>query len=233
MMEKMAKVGAKLGAAVLAVVFGTGLAWAQGASQPPGPPDWPGPRVAVRSAAGWRNGGADGPRAMRPGGRGGWGGRERGGRGFGGEGLLHNPMIRQRLGITADQTGKIEQQETETRKTEIRGRADLEIRRIELDQLLRADNPDRSAIDAKLQEVGAAQMALEKARIDNRLAIEAILTPAQRKQLKDARENGFGPSAEARPGARGQREGRGPGARGGTSPSGQQGQAPPPPPPNQ
>jgi Spy/CpxP family protein refolding chaperone len=233
------KTKATLGAAVLALVFGSGLAWAQGAPPPSGPADGPGPQVMVRSARVWQGGGPDGPMAMRPGGRGGWEGRGRegrgrDGRGFGrGGGYLHNPMIRQQLGVTADQTQKIEQQETETRKSEIRGRADLEIKRIELNQLLAADSPDRSAIDAKLQEVSTAQMALEKTGIDNRLAIQAILTPAQRKQLKDMRENGFRPPDGGQPGTRAQRGGRGPGGRGGAPPSGQQGQTPPAPPTNQ
>ena len=46
------------------------------------------------------------------------------------------------------------------RKTQIRNSADLQIKRMDLDDLLSADKPDRSAIDSKLQKIGAAQIAL-------------------------------------------------------------------------
>jgi Spy/CpxP family protein refolding chaperone len=159
-------------------------------------------------------------------GRSGMGGRGMG-REFGQAGFLNNPAIRQRLGITADQTAKIRQQNSDFQKTTIRNRADLQVKRIELNDLLAADNPDRTAIEAKLSEVSAAQMAREKAAIDNRLAIRDILTPAQRQQLQQLRTNGFQPAGGGPPqngprGAQGPRTG---GRRGGPPPA--QGQAPP------
>jgi Heavy-metal resistance len=90
---------------------------------------------------------------------------------FGRAGMLNNPAIRQRLGITAQQTTKIRQQNSDFLKSEIRNRADLQVKRIELNELLGAENPDRAAINAKLQEVSTVQMALDKAAIDNRLAL--------------------------------------------------------------
>ena len=149
---------------------------------------------------------------------------------MGGEaGFLNNPAMRQRLGITADQTAKIHQQELEFQKSQIRDRADLQVKRIELNELLAVDNPDRTAINAKLQEVSAAQMASEKAAIDNRLALRDVLTPAQRQQLQQVRTNGFqqgSGSAPTPPRAAG-RGGRGPATRGTAPPPAQPGQTPP------
>ena len=53
---------------------------------------------------------------------------------------------------------------------------------MDLNDLLAADKPDRAAIDSKLQEIGAAQIAAEKAAIDNRLNMRDALTPLQRQR---------------------------------------------------
>jgi len=95
--------------------------------------------------------------------RGGWGHRHGGFRRDGRTGhrhsgfarLLNDPAIRQQAGITDEQAATIRKQQLDFRKTEIRGRADVEIRRMELKDLLAADKPDRAAINAKLQEISA------------------------------------------------------------------------------
>ena len=127
------------------------------------------------------------PAPQEPSGR--WGRMGMRGRGmeareFGLGRLLNDPDVRQQLGVTADQAAKIRQQESDFRKAEIRNRADLQIKRLDLDDLLSADKPDRAAIDSKLQEIGAAQIALEKSAIDNRLNMRDALTPAQRQKLE-------------------------------------------------
>lgn len=180
------------------------------------------------------NGGGPMMRRFGQRGRMGMRGRRMGSRGFGGRGFgrqggfLNNPAMRQRLGITSDQAAKIQQQNLDFQKSQIRNRADLEVKRLELNELLAADNPDRAAINAKLQEVSAAQMASEKAGIDNRLALRDILTPAQRTQLQQLRTNGpqqnSTTQATPRTGGRG---GAGRGQRGTTPPpSGQPAQPP-------
>ncbi len=98
--------------------------------------------------------------------------------------MLENPMLRQQLGVSADQAAKIRQQETDFEKTEIRNRADLQVKRLELNQLMTVDKPDRAAVDAKVAELGTAQAAMEKATIDNRLNMRDALTPVQRQRLE-------------------------------------------------
>lgn len=141
----------------------------------------------------------DGSRA-----RGSWGGGQDGGRGGwtheghrgmrGGHNrdfmlarLVNSLEFREKLGITTDQATKIRQQTTDFRKAEIRGRADLEVKRIELRDLLAAENPDRSAIDQKLQEISAARLTSEKSAIDYHLAMRSALTPEQRQKLDQMR----------------------------------------------
>ncbi|MGD0965339.1 MAG: periplasmic heavy metal sensor [Candidatus Acidiferrales bacterium] len=189
-----------------------------------------------RGPGGFRRGGPDGH--MGPdGGPGRWerdgGGMRRGMRGRGGRGegprrfglgrLLSNPEVRQQIGVTADQAAKIRQQESDFRKAEIRNRADLEIKRMDLHDLLSADKPDRAAIDSKLQEISAAQLTLAKLGVDFHITMRDALTPAQRQKLeqwmKQSRQPESGNNAgrprgprgggSAGPGGRGPREGSG------------------------
>jgi Spy/CpxP family protein refolding chaperone len=113
-------------------------------------------------------------------------------RGFGMEGrefglmrALRDPDIRKQLGITDEQFAKIRGQESDFRKTEIRDRADLQVKRIDLQDLLSTDKPDRAAVDSKLEEISASQLALEKAAVDHRLDMRDAITPAQRDKLRE------------------------------------------------
>lgn len=191
------KIHMKLGLAALALALGCGPMLAQ---------DGPRDEAAIpgsREALGPGGPGGEalapsddpaGPRGpMGPRGDRGWEGRrggfERGGRGHGEFGLsrlLSNPEIQQKVGISGAQVAKIKEQESVFRKTEIRERADLEVKRVELRDLLSADSPDRKAIDSKLQEVSAAQLAMAKSRIDFRLNMKDALTPDQRQKLRQA-----------------------------------------------
>jgi len=118
--------------------------------------------------------------------------------------FVNNPSMRQQLGITDEQVSKFHQQNEDFQKAGIQNRATMQIKNLELNDLLRADKPDRAAIDKKLAEVTAAQAASEKARIDHQLAMRSLLTPDQQTKLKQMMQNqpGMGP-------------GRGPGGRGG------------------
>jgi len=155
-------------------------------------------------------------------------GRGMGRREFGLGRLLNDPNVRQQLGVTADQAAKIRQQESDFRKTEIRNRTDLQIKRMDLRDLLSADKPDRSAINSKLQEIGAAQLALEKSAIDNRLTMRDALTPAQREKLHQMMMQRHEPMRMpgGNAGPRGP-QGGGRGGRGAAPPPNAQGQAPP------
>jgi len=83
---------------------------------------------------------------------------------------------------------KIRQEALNFRKTEILSRADLEVKRLELDSLLEAETPDRAAIDKSLRAANAAQFTVEKAAIDHQLAVRDLVTPEQRKKLEKMRE---------------------------------------------
>ena len=242
--------------ATLALVMGSLLATARAAQQGP-PPDPPGDQGGRPDGPGGPGGrmrtrmgpGEDGPggRDGRWGSGGGWG-RDGGGRGgrmgmrmgmrgrggpgeFGLAGLLNNPEVRQQIGVSADQAAKIRQQESDFRKTEIRNRADLQVKRLDLRDLLSAEKPDRAAIDSKLQEISTAQLAMEKAAVGHQLDMREALTPAQREKLRQwmtqRHDRERGAERGEGGGPRGPRGGnRGGGARGNAG----AGAAPPPPP---
>jgi len=181
-----------------------------------GPQDPPPAHQAARDGFGSRRGAMEsGEDQGRWGHRHGGFGRDgrRGGRHFGFARLLNDPSIRQQAGITDEQTATIRKQEADFRKTEIRGRADLDMKRIDLKDLLAADKPDRAAINAKLQEISATQLSLQKSAIDYRLTMRDAITPAQREKLRQlVRDRWQRDDGHRRPegeGRRGQR-GRGP-----------------------
>jgi Spy/CpxP family protein refolding chaperone len=150
--------------------------------------------------------------------QGGWGHRQGG---FGRNGhrgrrhssfarFLNDPSIRQQVGITDEQAATIRKQEADFRKTRIRDRADLEVKRIDLKELLAADKPERAAINAKLQEISSAQLSLQKSAIEYRLTMRDAITPAQREKLRQLmrdrwQRDGRGRSGAEGPGRRGPR----------------------------
>ncbi|MEO6966161.1 MAG: periplasmic heavy metal sensor [Acidobacteriaceae bacterium] len=147
-----------------------------------------------------------GSRQMRNRQRDHWGHRNRGmHRHFMLANLVKNPSFRERVGITAEQAQKIETQTFNFRKAMIDNRATLEVKRLELGQLLSAETPNRSAIDQKLQEISSARLTQSKAMIDFRLDMRAALTPEQRQKMqqmrRDFRHHGFGPQGPGAPGS--------------------------------
>ena len=119
----------------------------------------------------------------------GWGGRPgRHGREFGLARLVENPAMRERLGITAEQADKIRRETDDFRKGQIRARADLQIRALELRELMRGDSPDRAAIDKKMDEISAARAVQAKAAMHYRLDMRSVLTAEQREKLRGMME---------------------------------------------
>ena len=113
--------------------------------------------------------------------------------------LASNPTFRERIGMTPEQAQKIRTETFDFREAEIRNRADVEVKKLELKQLLSADTPDRGAIDSKLGEISAAKLTQAKASVNFHLDMRAALTPDQKLKLQQMRQqffqHSFGPSS--------------------------------------
>jgi Spy/CpxP family protein refolding chaperone len=121
--------------------------------------------------------------------------------------LVNNPMMRQRVGITTEQAAKIRQQTSDFLKQQIRSRANMQVQRIDLQNLMAAENPDRAAIDKTLEQISALRLAQSKADVDFRLAMRNALTPEQQQKLMQMRQEFMrrGPGGPGRMGPRGPR----------------------------
>lgn len=135
-------------------------------------------------------------------------GQRMGQRGFGRQGggmgrFVNNPLIRERLGITPEQAAKIQSQESAFAQGRIRSRADLHAKRLELSQLMRAEKPDRTAIDKKLREFYDARLATEKTAMEHRFAMRDAFTPEQKQKLEEMRKERMQQWQQRGPGMRG------------------------------
>lgn len=114
-------------------------------------------------------------------------------------------MMKQELGLTDAQVGQIKKLRTDHAKVAIRGRADIQVARIELRDLLDASSVDEKAVAAKVKELSDLKAAALKARVDERLAYRKVLTAEQYGKLQDLRSRA--PMGRGQHGPRGWRRG--------------------------
>lgn len=99
--------------------------------------------------------------------------------------MLHRPEVRKELGITDEQLKKLDDIAFNSAKSTIQDRAALQVNRLELRRLMRAENPDRAAIDKKLQDIAQSQAALGRSRVNERLDARGVLSKEQRAKLAE------------------------------------------------
>jgi len=124
------------------------------------------------------------------------------------------------LGLSEEQLSQLRALRSEAAKAGLRARTDMQLKQMELEELLEAEEPNEAAIQSKLRELSDARHALMQQRITNRLAMRRVLTPEQRAKWNKMRrhfarrgmmqrfrgQRGFGPRGR---GQRGFRPGRG------------------------
>ena len=103
-------------------------------------------------------------------------------------GLLRLPQVQKELGITDEQRRKLEEIGFNTARTSIQQRATLDVLRLELERMKGADAPDRAAIDKKIQEIGQAEAALMRTRVNAELDVRGALTKEQRDKIAQGLE---------------------------------------------
>ena len=119
----------------------------------------------------------------------------------------NNPKIAEKLKLTDDQRKSMDQIFQEHREKLVDLRGNVEKAEIEMEPLVRADQPNEQAVLAQIDKVAQARAELEKANARFLFALRAKLTPDQWKQVQEFRQNHEGMRREFR----GDRMGRGKG----------------------
>lgn len=133
--------------------------------------------------------------------------------------MLDNEEVVQKLGLTADQVTALKARFAEAEKTLIKLRADAQLAEADVRRLMQDDIVDRAAIMKAVEAAGAAQLAVRKAMIEERLAFREIAGPDAAKKVRHHMAKrmhgggGGGPDGE-RPMRKEKKEKRGPGAGG-------------------
>jgi Spy/CpxP family protein refolding chaperone len=155
---------------------------------------------------------------MRPGMQGNFRGNMRGGGGMGdnfhiGPGGMwwKNPMVVQKIGLTAEQTKKMDDIFQQSRLQLIDLHADVQKQEVILEPLLSGSTLDSAKAMAQIDKVADARANLEKADAKMLLGIRGVLTPDQWTKLRTR----GGPGAAGQPGPGGPAPANAPGGPGG------------------
>lgn len=91
-------------------------------------------------------------------------------------------------GLTPDQQSAIKKVRNEVKQQNLQLKADLEIKKAELDKLLLADKPVEKEVDKKIEEIGALKMQIMKNKTHGEMRIRELLTPEQRLQFDSKKD---------------------------------------------
>jgi Spy/CpxP family protein refolding chaperone len=122
----------------------------------------------------------------------------------------NNPKIIEKLKLTDDQRKAMDQIFQEHREKLVDLRGNVEKAEIEMEPLVRADQPNEQAVLAQIDRVAQARAELEKANARFLFALRGKLTPDQWKQVQEFRQNHEGMRRDFRD-RRGPRGDHGPG----------------------
>jgi hypothetical protein len=117
-------------------------------------------------------------------------------------GLLDSDRIRTYLRLEDPQVERLRQIALEAEKANVKIRAEIEVRSIELREALRGDKPDRDEILKKVQEISDLRGQMMKHNVEAILAAKAVLSPEQQRKvffIIESRHEG-GPVGEERRG---------------------------------
>jgi Spy/CpxP family protein refolding chaperone len=99
-------------------------------------------------------------------------------------GMMAPPDMQKELGLSDEQVSQLRTLRFEAAKAGLQAQTDVKLKRLELRELMRADEPNQAAIDKALRGLADAQYALMKNRIQHQLAMRQVLTPEQRKKAE-------------------------------------------------
>lgn len=130
-------------------------------------------------------------------------------------GPFRNPEALKDLGLSPEQSRKLDDLRYAHRTRMIEERAALEKKALELKRELDKDSPDAAAAGRLVEEVSALRARMAKERIAHQLEVRKILSPEQWAKVKEAFRGEWG---QRRGMGRGGFRGEGPGPRPGFGP---------------
>ena len=108
--------------------------------------------------------------------------------------MLHGLLAHaEELELTEDRQAQLKEIATESRKAMVQLRADSELAGMELQALIRSDDPDLEAIQQGLENVASAQVAERFAAIEATVSARSVLTDEQQAKVKEAVRGQRGP----------------------------------------
>lgn len=107
-----------------------------------------------------------------------------------GRGMRHPGMMFAMLDLSDTQKEKMRDIHERAARTQIQARADMQIARMDMAKLMRADNPDQGAINAQIDKMAQIRAGMQKTRAAAMLEARAQLTPDQKKKMKEMHQNG-------------------------------------------
>jgi Spy/CpxP family protein refolding chaperone len=87
------------------------------------------------------------------------------------------------LDLTPEQQKKVEAAHEKAQRAAIQAQADLQVARLDLQNLLRADHPDKVKIDAQIDKLARLRAGLQKTHVQALLEVRSVLTPEQVQKL--------------------------------------------------
>lgn len=95
--------------------------------------------------------------------------------------------MKQELGLSDQQVSQLQKLRTDGRKAAIRRRADTELARLGLQEIMQSQSVDEKALQTRIKELADLHAANLRAHVDAQLALRKILTAEQQEKLKQLR----------------------------------------------
>jgi len=96
----------------------------------------------------------------------------------------HGAMMLKGLDLAADQQKKVAVIHEKQARLMVQAQADLRIAEMDMQQLMRADTPDKAKIDAQIDKLAQLRAGMQKSRTATLLEVRALLTPEQLKKCQ-------------------------------------------------
>jgi Spy/CpxP family protein refolding chaperone len=102
-------------------------------------------------------------------------------------GLPDPEMMPDDLNITKEQTDKIKKIRSAAKKLNIPLHSDIQLKQMELKDLMDADSPDKNAVTAKVKEIEALRTQIKINRMNARIDCRNVFTKEQREKMEQMR----------------------------------------------